>query len=223
MRLTRPLRSGADAVHQATHAAPGRHETSSLASGKPQSARKLGECPPAPTGEGGIDRTVAAAYSPNRCTCSDSREPGSRAALAASRSSPLLPARFPHTPPERKQTRASALGIPAYWAHPLCPSPRPRPAPPQIVASAAVVAVAASNMSASNSSNSPRSPRPPTENSSSSALLVPRPPSADMPHESHRELDAQSRRMPTNTRRLTAEQNREPSHGLQACPPINAL
>ena len=27
--------------------------------------------------------------------------------------------------------------------------------------------------------------------------------------------------MPTNTRRLTAEQNREPSHGLQACPPIN--
>ena len=35
MRLTRPLRSGADAVHQATHAAPGRHETSSLASGTP--------------------------------------------------------------------------------------------------------------------------------------------------------------------------------------------
>ena len=29
--------------------------------------------------------------------------------------------------------------------------------------------------------------------------------------------------MPTNTRRLTAEQNREPSHGLQACPPINEL
>ena len=39
------LRSEVSAAHQATHAAPGRHETSSLASGKPQSARKLGECP----------------------------------------------------------------------------------------------------------------------------------------------------------------------------------
>ena len=57
--------------------------------------------------------------------------PGSRAALAASRSSPLLPARSPHTPPERKQnTRLCPRNPRVLGSSALAPPPPPPPPPP---------------------------------------------------------------------------------------------